>query len=148
LTKSKIHAYLDEKALEFKRLQTPLHEELYETSMKSSKILASTRLVENFIGPLNSVIVKQQMHGPIKSSGNLSGRSIGIGNQKSEMNVSSGSPNGIGAPSPSVNCSPLLEISSTRLNESKSLINHTQQPLPSPNLNSSQHQRLWKEEHE
>jgi hypothetical protein len=41
-----------------------------------------------------------------------------------------------------------LEISSTRLNESKSLINDTQQPLPSPSLNSSQHQRLWKEERE
>jgi hypothetical protein len=34
---------LDEKALEFKRLETPLHEELYETSMRSSKIPRSIR---------------------------------------------------------------------------------------------------------
>jgi len=79
---------LDEKALEFKRLQTPLHEELYETSMKSSKIPTSTRPIESFIGPLNQAIAKQQTHSPSKSSGNLNGRSIGISNQKSEMNVS------------------------------------------------------------
>jgi hypothetical protein len=47
---------LDEKALEFKRLQTPFHEELYATSMKSLEIPASTRLAESFIGPLNPVI--------------------------------------------------------------------------------------------
>jgi hypothetical protein len=36
VTESKIHAFLDEKASELKRLQTPLQEELYETSMRSS----------------------------------------------------------------------------------------------------------------
>ncbi len=36
VTESKIHAFLDEKAPELKRLQTPLQEELYETSMRSS----------------------------------------------------------------------------------------------------------------
>jgi hypothetical protein len=116
---------LDEKALEFKRLQTPLHEELYETSMRSSEILASIGLIESFIAPLNPVIAKQQTHNLSKSSGNFNGRSIGISNQKSEMNVSYGSPNGTKAPSPSVNCSPLLEILSTRLNELKGLINDT-----------------------
>jgi hypothetical protein len=38
-----------------------------------------------------------------------------------------------------------LEIPSARLNEWKGLINDTQQPLPSPRLRSSEHQRLWKE---
>jgi hypothetical protein len=36
VTESKIHAFLDQKASELKRLQTPLQEELYETSMRSS----------------------------------------------------------------------------------------------------------------
>jgi hypothetical protein len=36
VTESKIHVFLDEKASELKRLQTPLQEELYETSMRSS----------------------------------------------------------------------------------------------------------------
>jgi hypothetical protein len=108
---------LDEKALEFKRLQTPLHEELYETSMKSSEIPTSTRLVESFIRPLNPVIVKQQMHSSNKSSDNFNGRSIGINNQKNEMSVCSRNPNGTGTASPSVNCSPLLEKSLARLNE-------------------------------
>jgi hypothetical protein len=83
---------LDEKALEFKKLQTPLHEELYETSMRSSKILASIRLAKSFIAPLNPIVVKKQMHNPNKPSSDISGRSIGISNQKSEMNVSSRSP--------------------------------------------------------
>jgi hypothetical protein len=39
-----------------------------------------------------------------------------------------------------------LEIPSARLNEWKSLINDTQQPLPSPRLSSSERQRLWKGE--
>jgi hypothetical protein len=114
--------------------------------MRGSKILASIGPIESFIAPLNHVIVKQQTHSPNKSSSSLSGRLIGINNQKSEMKVNFGNPNGTRAPSPSVNCSPLLEILSARLNESKSLINDTQQPLPSPSLNSSQRQRLWKKE--
>jgi mitogen-activated protein kinase kinase kinase len=147
VTESKIRAFLDEKALELKRLQTPLYEELYETSMRSSEIPASTGPAESFIAPLNPAIAKQQMHSPSKSPGSLSGRSIGIrSSQESETSVSSGSPSGTGAPSPSVNCSPLLEIPSARLNEWKGLINDTQQPLPSPSLSSSERQRLWKEE--
>jgi hypothetical protein len=42
-----------------------------------------------------------------------------------------GSPNGTEAPSPSVNCSPILEIPLATLNEWKGLINDTHQPLPS-----------------
>jgi mitogen-activated protein kinase kinase kinase len=42
VTESKIRAFLDEKALELKRLQTPLYEELYETSIRSSEISTST----------------------------------------------------------------------------------------------------------
>ncbi len=146
VTESKIRAFLDKKALELKRLRTPLYEELYETSMRSSEIPASTGPPESFIAPLNPAIAKQQTHSPSKSPGSLSGRSIGMrSSQESETSVSSGSPSGTGAPSPSVNCSPLLEIPSARLNEWKGLINDTQQPLPSPRLRSSEHQRLWKE---
>ncbi len=84
--------FLDEKVLEFKKLQTPLHEKLYETSTTSSKILASIQLAKNFIAPLNPVVVKQQMHNPNKSSIDISGRLIGISNQKSEMSVNSKNP--------------------------------------------------------
>jgi hypothetical protein len=106
VTESKIRAFLDEKALELKRLQTPLYEELYETSMRSSEIPASTEPAESFIAPLNPAIAKQQTHSPSKSPGSLSGRSIGIrSSQESETSVSSGSPSRTRAPSPSVNCS-------------------------------------------
>ncbi|CAK9235153.1 unnamed protein product [Sphagnum troendelagicum] len=115
--------------------------------MRSSEIPASTGPAESFIAPSNPAIMKQQTHSPSKSRGSLSGRSIGIrSSQESETSASSGSPSGTGAPSPSVNCSPLLEILSARLNEWKGLINDTQQPLPSPCLSSSERQRLWKEE--
>ncbi len=94
--------------------------------MRSSKIPTSTRPVESFIAPLNPAIVKQQTHSPNKLPGSLSGRSIGIkSSQENETSVSFGSPNGTGAPSASVNCSLLLEIPSTRLNEWKGLINDT-----------------------
>jgi hypothetical protein len=56
-----------------------------------------------------------------------------------------GSPSGTEAPSPSVNCSPILEIPATTLNEWKGLINDTHQPLPNLSLNSNEHQRFWKE---
>jgi mitogen-activated protein kinase kinase kinase len=149
VTESKIGAFLDEKALELKRLQTPLYEELYETSMRSSEIPASTGRAKSFIAPLNPAIAKQQTHSPSKSPGSLSGRSIGIrSSQESETSVSSGSRSGAGAPSPSVNCSPLLEIPSARLNEWKVLINDSQQPLPSPGLSSSGRQSVWKEKFE
>ncbi len=114
---------------------------------RSAEIPASTGPAESFIAPLNPAVAKQQMHSPSKSPGSLSGRSIGLrSSQESETSMSSGSPSGTGAPSPSVNCSPLLEIPSARLNEWKGLINDTQQPLPSPSLSSSEHQSLWKEE--
>jgi hypothetical protein len=147
VTESKIPSFLDEKASELMRFQTPLQEELYETSMRSSEIPASTRPAESFIAPLDPAIAKQQTHSPSKSPGSLSGRSIGIrSSQDSETSVSSGSPSGTGAPSPSVNFSPLLEIPSARLNEWKGLSNDTQQSLPSPSLSSRERQRLWKEE--
>ncbi len=115
--------------------------------MRSSEIPASTRPPESFIAPLNPAIAKQQTHSPSKSPGSLSGRSIEMRcSQERETSVSSGSSSGTGAPSPSVNCSPLLEIPSLRLNEWKGLINDTQQPLPRPCPSSSERQRLWKEE--
>jgi hypothetical protein len=88
VTESKIGAFLDEKSLELKRLQTPLYEELYETSTRSSEIPASTGPAESFIAPLNPAIAKQQKHSPSKSPGSLSGRSIGIrSSQESEKRV-------------------------------------------------------------
>lgn len=82
VTESKIRAFVDEKALDLKRLQTPLYEELHKTSTRSSEIPASTGPAESFIAPLNPAIAKQQTHSPSKSPGSLSGRSIGIRNSQ------------------------------------------------------------------
>jgi len=113
--------------------------------MRSSEIPASTRATKSFITPSNLVIAKQQTHNPSKSPGRLSGTSIGIrSNQETKTSVSFGNLDETGAPSPSVNCSPLLEIPLARLNEWKVLIHDTQQPLPSLRLSSCERQRLGK----
>lgn len=155
VTESKIRAFLDEKALELKKLQTPLYEELND-SVRSSMLednLAPAGPAESFIAPLSPGLAKQPTPSTSKSpskaskGSSVSGRSMCIqSSQESETSVSSGSPNGSGAPSTSISFTPLLEIPSPRLNELKGLIQDTQQPQPSPSLSSSERQRLWKEE--
>lgn len=158
VTESKIRAFLDEKALELKKLQTPLYEEFNDslrTSVleeESATAAVAVGPAESFIAPLSPAVAKQPTtpstsKSPSKAS-SVSGRSVGLrSSQESDTSVSSGSPSGSGAPGTSVNFTPLLEIPSPKLNELKGLVNETQQqPLPSPGLSSSERQRLWKEE--
>ncbi|CAM6101731.1 unnamed protein product [Calypogeia fissa] len=147
VTESKIRAFLDEKAQELKRLQTPLYEELYNIWNTPSENGPS----ESFIAPLSPSPAKHQAalssRSPSKAN-SVSGRSGGMRSSRdSEMSINSGSPGGAGFPS--AICSPLLEIPSPRLNEWKGLLHDAQAqhmlPPPSPGLNSER-QKLWKEE--
>ncbi|CAK9865980.1 unnamed protein product [Sphagnum jensenii] len=144
VTESKICAFLDEKALELKKLQTPLYEEIFENSIKSSlyeDCLGEPRPLERKMAPLSSVIVKQPSPSISKSLSSLSGQSMGIrSSQEIEMSVSSGSSTSSGSFLPS------LEIPSIGLNGWKCLISDTPQLLPSPSLSSNERQRFWKEE--
>ncbi|KAL3680120.1 hypothetical protein R1sor_023076 [Riccia sorocarpa] len=146
VTESKIRAFLDEKAMELKRLQTPLFEELYSIWNTNQ-----TGPTESFIAPLSPSPARPPRQSPGSKSpsqrSSMSGRSVGLRSSRdSEQSVSSGSPSASGGPS-SVNFSPLGEVPSPKLNEWKGLLVDAQSGLPpSPSLNSSERQRLWKEE--
>ncbi|CAM6102010.1 unnamed protein product [Calypogeia fissa] len=150
VTESKIRAFLEEKALELKRLQSPLYEEynnIWNTANENGPS-------ESFIAPLSPSPAKHQSGTSSKSptskaSSFSGGRSLGMRSSRdSEASVSSGSPNATGFPS--VNFSPLLEVPSPRLNEWRGLLHDAQSqhtlPPPSPSMKSAERQRMWKEE--
>lgn len=157
VTESKIKAFLDEKAMELKRLQTPLYMEYHsiqnvanvvqqneETSSIRSAIHPKGGGQESFMSPVSPATRRQltapNSRSPSKASSH-SGPSIAC-SRDSEASVSSDSP---GAHNRSVNFCPHAE--SPRLREWKGLLQEAQQPVPSPrNLSSSEQQRLWKEE--
>jgi len=132
VTESKIRAFLDEKALELKKLQTPLYEEFYNTMNGALDL-------ENDIGGSDKAlaIVKCKSH-----SKGSNGASLDMSKRDSDASINSGSPAGAAS---SANVYPLREVSSPRLNEWKGGIQETQQASASPSL-SSELQRAWKEE--
>jgi hypothetical protein len=68
-------------------------------------------------------LLQNNKHVALANHKSFNGRSIRIkNNQKSKRNVSFRNPSSIGVPFPNVNCSHLLKIPSTRLNEWKGLI--------------------------
>jgi serine/threonine protein kinase len=147
VTESKIRAFLDEKALELKKLQTPLYEEFNDSLRGSAKLQeggSAAGGAESAVGPLSPGTTKPST--PSNGSG-ASGRGVVVrSSEESESSVSSDSPGGSAAPSTSVNVSPLREIPSPRLNEMKAATGGTQGPSASSCLISSERQRLWKEE--
>ncbi len=65
-------------------------------------------------------VIQNNKHVALANHKSFNGRSIRIkNNQKSKRNVSFRNPSSIGVPFPNVNCSHLLKIPSTRLNEWK-----------------------------
>lgn len=148
VTESKIRAFLDEKALELKKLQTPLYEE-FNDSLRASAFQGVGSAIESYVAPLSPTMAAPSTSKSPSKASSVSGRSGGVhSSQDSETSVSSDSPGRNAAPSTSVNFNPLLEIPPPKLNEQKGLNNDaTQQPLPSPGLSCSERQRLlWKEE--
>ncbi|XP_042482219.1 mitogen-activated protein kinase kinase kinase NPK1-like [Macadamia integrifolia] len=136
VTELKIRAFLDEKALDLKKLQTPLYEEFYNTLNASGPL--------GIVGGINDENVINYLKFPPKS--------------KSPSQVPSGTP----SPSPAVDtaspgsCSRrvsnigshnnqcLREIPSPQLDEWKGVLRDSQQEPISPSF--SERQRKWKEE--
>lgn len=134
VTESKIKAFLDEKALELKRLQTPLYEEFYNT------INATPRREHDMDSSVATpMLIKSKSPSKRASGGPL----FAMNNRDSEASMSSGSPAG---GSPSVDCTPLAEVTSPKINQLRGLRQETLQGSPSPRLGSSERQRKWKEE--
>ncbi|GLT38285.1 hypothetical protein SLA2020_125430 [Shorea laevis] len=139
LTESKIKAFLDEKALELKKLQTPLYEEFYN----SLDVACSPSFAENTHEetPLNCLKLPPKNKSPSCGA---------IGSQLAMVDaVSTGSP---GSNSRRVSIvdnaadQTLQENLSLQQSDRKALPVDAQQESISPSLSFSERQRKWKEE--
>ncbi|KAK7337787.1 hypothetical protein VNO77_18374 [Canavalia gladiata] len=138
LTESKIKAFLDEKALELKKLQTPLYEEFYNSLNTSS----SPNVIDN---TMDDTAARKYLKLPPKSR---SPSRVPI-NTPSKTIENAGSPGSNGRSSSTVghvNNHGSQDIPASPHNEWKGLIVDSQQEPSSPSLNFSERQRKWKEE--
>ncbi|KAJ0501595.1 putative mitogen-activated protein kinase kinase kinase STE-STE11 family [Helianthus annuus] len=127
-TESKIRAFLDEKALELKRLQTPLYEEFYNSVV----LPCSMSDVDNGSSP-NYLKLPPKSRSPLgKAVDVASNASPGSGSRRTS--IVSGEEN-IHSP---------MDLSSPQCNDITGP--DTQQEACSPNVNFSEVQRKWKEE--
>ncbi|XP_028770819.1 mitogen-activated protein kinase kinase kinase NPK1 isoform X2 [Neltuma alba] len=137
LTESKIQAFLDEKALGLKKLQTPLYEEFYNSFNTS----CSPDAVENS----NDETTPKFLKLPPKSR---SPNRVAIGTPSKAVDHTE-SPGSTGRSSPNVGNATdhnSQNIPSPPLNEWKGLLVDSQQEPPSPSLSFSERQKKWKEE--
>ncbi|TKY61498.1 Mitogen-activated protein kinase kinase kinase ANP1 [Spatholobus suberectus] len=137
LTESKIKAFLDEKALELKKLQTPLYEEFYNSlNTCSPSVIDSTN---------DDTASRKYLKLPPKSR---SPSRVPI-STPSKAVENGGSPGSNGRSSSTVghvNNHSSQDIPASPLNEWKGLIVDSQQQPSSPSINFSERQRKWKEE--
>ncbi|KAJ1417114.1 Serine/threonine-protein kinase, active site [Sesbania bispinosa] len=138
LTESKIKAFLDEKALELKKLQTPLYEEFYN-SLNTS---CSPKVIDSIS---DDTAARKFLKLPPKSR---SPSRVPI-STPSKAVENAGSPGSNGRSSSTVgnvNNHGSQDIPASPLNEFKGLIVDSQQEPNSPSINFSERQRKWKEE--
>ncbi|MED6218650.1 hypothetical protein PIB30_028491 [Stylosanthes scabra] len=137
LTESKIQAFLDEKALELKKLQTPLYEEFYN-SLNTS---CSPSMID---GTSDDTASRKFLKLPPKSRSPSRAPST-----PSKAIDNTGSPGSNGR-SPSTvgnaNDHSSQDLPSSPLSEFKVLKVDTEQEPSSPSLSFSERQRKWKEE--
>ncbi|KAK7397208.1 hypothetical protein VNO78_18375 [Psophocarpus tetragonolobus] len=139
LTESKIKAFLDEKALELKKLQTPLYEEFYN-SLNTS---CSPNVIDSTSDDFAS---RKYLKLPPKSR---SPSRVPISTPSKAVD-NSGSPGSNGRSSTAVghvnNHNSSQDIPASPLNEWNGLIVDSQKQPSSPSLSFSERQRKWKEE--
>lgn len=132
LTETKIRAFLDEKALELKKLQSPLYEEFYNTLNATSQLNAFRIATgENLLPP------KSKSPNRLPSRRFSTALGAGINASPGERRASNAA---------SMHNRALQEIQSPKINESKVLVLDSQQEASSPSLSFSERQRRWKEE--
>ncbi|XP_054800903.1 mitogen-activated protein kinase kinase kinase NPK1 [Prosopis cineraria] len=137
LTESKIQAFLDEKALGLKKLQTPLYEEFYNS--------LNTSCSPNAVETTNDETTPKFLALPPKSR---SPNRVPIGTPSKAIDHTE-SPGSNGRSSPNVGNATdhnSHDIPSPPLNEWKGLLVDSQQEPSSPSLSFSERQRKWKEE--
>ncbi|MCO5590646.1 hypothetical protein L7F22_044619 [Adiantum nelumboides] len=139
VTEAKIKAFLDEKALELKKMQTPLYMEYQSVWNVGGRLVEKTNSFRNDWQPKG---VSQSTIAALKSAAEPQLTSPRSSRSSSRKSSRSGL---------SIACSRESEATvsseSPRLNELKRLLQETQHPLRSPStINSTERQRLWKQE--
>ncbi|KAG5056096.1 hypothetical protein JHK85_008606 [Glycine max] len=138
LTESKIKAFLDEKALELKKLQTPLYEEFYN-SLNTS---CSPNVIES---TSEDTACRKYLKLPPKSR-SPSWVPISTPSKAVDNSESPGSNGRSSSTVGHVNNHSPQDIPASPLNEWKGLTVDSQQQPSSPSLSFSERQRKWKEE--
>uniref|UniRef100_A0A5B6Z2A7 mitogen-activated protein kinase kinase kinase n=1 Tax=Davidia involucrata TaxID=16924 RepID=A0A5B6Z2A7_DAVIN len=142
VTESKIRAFLDEKAFDLKKLQTPLYEEFYSSLHASSSPSAvGTENKENFTNNLN---LPPKSRSPKQVPSRRLSAAVDVAYTASPGIHSKGSKrvSNVG----SVSDQNLQEVQSPRVSEWKELLLDAQQVPISPSASFSERQRRWKEE--
>ncbi|XP_057960481.1 mitogen-activated protein kinase kinase kinase NPK1-like isoform X2 [Malania oleifera] len=138
VTESKIKALLDEKALELKKLQTPLYEEFYNTL--NGVCSPSIANMHDEHGP-NYLKLPCKSRSPNQVPAGAPSAAIdaaGAGSPGSDTRCLMNASNAINQTS--------LEIVSPQINDWKEVIVDGQQETSSPSASFSERQRKWKEE--
>lgn len=138
VTESKIRAFLDEKAIDLKKLQTPLYEEFYNTM--NAAVPSST------VGAGNSENVSNILNLPpkTKSPNRLPSRRLSAAVEAANCPspVTKHASNVGGATTNQT----MREIQTPQLSEWKGLLAASKEEHISPSLSFSERQRKWKEE--
>ncbi|PON76393.1 Serine/threonine protein kinase [Parasponia andersonii] len=139
LTESKIAAFLDEKALELKKLQTPLYEEFFN----SLNAAASPSYVESTSDETTPRYLKLPPKSRSPSRGPVGSPSAAVDS------ISTGSPGSNSRPVSNIciaSDQTSKNSSSPPLNNLRGLLVDAQQEPNSPSMSFSERQRKWKEE--
>ncbi|CAL1393503.1 unnamed protein product [Linum trigynum] len=137
LTESKIKAFLDEKALELKKLQTPLYEEFYNSMIATSS--------SSFPQGLCNETSPNYLKLPPKSKS----PSRGVSLRASSPGTVTKTPGSTGRSALNVvdaNDATSIAISSAQTDEQNAVFADTQPESSSPGIEVSERQRKWKEE--
>lgn len=139
VTESKIRAFLDEKALDLKKLQTPLYEEFYNNTLNAagppSAVGKSHENVTNFLNlPPKSRSPNRTPTRRLSAAVDAACISNSANHTKRGLNVGT------------ISDRTLKEIQSPQLSEWKELLLDAQQEPVSLSTNFSERRRKWKEE--
>ncbi|PKA48756.1 Mitogen-activated protein kinase kinase kinase NPK1 [Apostasia shenzhenica] len=136
VTESKIRAFLDEKALDLKKLQTPLYEEFFNSLSAIPEVFDGDPSHEYVSGKAKVTQKNSKPSSPCKVASDL--HAVGTENRGA---ATPRAPNA-GTESNQI----LREIPSAQLNELGGLLQDSQGEANIPSLNFSERQRRWKEE--
>ncbi|KAL5782551.1 hypothetical protein ACOSP7_007580 [Xanthoceras sorbifolium] len=136
VTESKIRAFLDEKALDLKKLQSPLYEEFYNTlNATGQRSTVGIANGENFVN------LPPKSRSPKRLPSRRLSAAVGPANTASTGSQMCNVSNVKGMQDRA-----LQEIQPRQLNEWKEVLHDAQKETTSPSLSFSERQRRWKEE--